>query len=76
MRWRAIPYNDGDVKIVRKFSWLPRKVGVEYRWLEWTLVLYRYLGNSHGAHSNGWVPGRFMDSWGDLTQEENARLVD
>ena len=58
MKW--IKPNNNDIKIKRKFAWLPIEIGNEVRWLEWVTVRYRY-GYNESISLFSWIPVEFID---------------
>lgn len=46
----------GKVRKVRRFCWVPRRIGLETRWLEWAWIRQRYIVGNYGS---AWMD----DSW-------------
>ena len=49
----------GDIKIRKKFAFIPIKIGYEVRWLEFVTIKYQYFTNSNLIL--GWWPIEFID---------------
>lgn len=50
--------NNGDIKIVTKFLWLPVIIGNEFRWMEKATIKYEYIGY---FDSSEWDPIEFLN---------------
>ena len=61
MRWEAKPKAvEFDTRTVHRFLLFPRRIGDEWRWLEWAWVkqVYRIVGYSDGG-SGVWTDWRW-----------------
>lgn len=44
MRWtKSVPPKIGDTRIIKKFLFLPKRIGVDIRWLEFAYVFQQYV---------------------------------
>lgn len=66
MRWEKCNPKINDIRIERKFLFLPMRIDDECRWLEFARIEYkflnvesRYVGGSY--YSNEWVKIKFVD---------------
>lgn len=55
MRWNVPKY--GDIKIVKKFLFLPLTIDYETRWWEEVTIKYVYK-----ERNSSWEPLRFLDN--------------
>ena len=63
MKWKVKqPPKIGDTRTIRRFLWLPRRIGDEYRWLEWAEIRQGYFGPSVGWGDRAWGNGAFWSS--------------
>ena len=57
MRWHRLPspeHKEGDIRVVRKFLLLPRRLKGEWRWLEWAGI--RQVRRLIHGRSDGLMP--------------------
>ena len=47
MNWKA--YNDGDIRTVTRFAWLPVKLDDQYVWWEKYTIQEKYIMNKIGG---------------------------
>lgn len=52
------PYEDGEKRVVTKFLLLPRRIGLERRWLEKAKIEQRFC---EGAEVDYWLDVRWAD---------------
>ena len=64
MRWNNPTY--GDIKIVKKFLFLPLTISFETRWLEEVTIEYIFK-----PYSKTWCPLRFLDNEEKETNEDS-----
>lgn len=60
MRFYKTPHKNGDIKIVKRFLWLPMSIGNETRWLETAVYEKKYLQGSRFKYSC-WYLNRFIN---------------
>ena len=57
MKFKINNYNDGDVRIVKRFALFPKSTVDEIRWLEWCYIFQEYSTNyaDDGWHNKYFV---------------------
>lgn len=64
MRWRPKSGpRDGDVRIKRRFLWVPMEMGGEVRWLEFARIrcVFAAVGRAEDRYRTGWRPTGWVD---------------
>jgi len=61
MRWKEKPYEEPpERRIIKKFLFLPKKIGDETRWLEWATILQTsFIDPSHQFYT--WLDAEWID---------------
>lgn len=61
MRWKDISIPDeGEIRVIKKYLFFPRKIDGEWRWFEWVKIRQKYYINWIGLWSE-WEDIEWID---------------